>query len=109
VINVAGKKVNPAQVEAHLLRFSGVRQAAVFGRPSALRNEEVMACVVAGPGINESDLLEFCRVTLSTWEVPKAVFIVDAIPVNERGKISRSDLARRFARHDRSPLRGSGS
>jgi len=109
VINVAGKKVNPAQVEAHLLRFSGVRQAAVFGRPSALRNEEVMACVVAGPGINESDLLEFCRGTLSTWEVPKAVFIVDAIPVNERGKISRSDLARWFARHDRSPLRGSGS
>jgi hypothetical protein len=26
-----GKKVNPAEVEAHLLRFSGVRQAVVFG------------------------------------------------------------------------------
>src|SRR5438876_894997 len=49
VINVAGKKVNPEEVEAHLLRFSGVRQAVVFGRPAAagvLRNEEVMACVV---------------------------------------------------------------
>ena len=45
VINVAGKKVNPAEVEAHLLRFSGVRQAVVFGRPAgagALRNEEVV-------------------------------------------------------------------
>src|SRR5213594_4685576 len=49
VINVAGKKVNPMEVEAHLLRFRGVRQAAVFGRASALRNEEVVACVVASP------------------------------------------------------------
>src|SRR5207249_8386098 len=31
VINVAGKKVNPMEVEAHLLRLRGVRQAAVFG------------------------------------------------------------------------------
>ena len=48
VINVAGKKVNPAEVEAHLLSHEGVRQAVVFGRASALRNQEVVACVVAG-------------------------------------------------------------
>src|SRR5213080_3675260 len=36
VINVAGKKVNPAEVEAHLLRFGGVRQAVVFGRLAAV-------------------------------------------------------------------------
>src|SRR5216117_2045095 len=50
VINVAGKKVTPAEVEAQLLRFAGVRQAVVFRRPAAagaLRNEEVAACVVA--------------------------------------------------------------
>src|SRR5438132_5714466 len=60
-INVAGKKVHPAEVEAHLLRFAGVRQAVVFGRESALRHEEVAACVVASPGVSEPDLLEFCR------------------------------------------------
>ena len=99
VINVAGKKVNPAEVEAHLLRFSGVRQAVVFGRPAgagALRNEEVTACVVA-PGISETDLLQFCRGGLSAWQVPKQIFIVDAIPANERGKISRRELSRRFS------------
>jgi long-chain acyl-CoA synthetase len=99
VINVAGKKVNPAEVEAHLLRFSGVRQAVVFGRPAgagALRNEEVTACVVA-PGISETDLLQFCRGGLSAWQVPKQIFIVDAIPANERGKTSRRELSRRFS------------
>jgi long-chain acyl-CoA synthetase len=100
VINVAGKKVNPAEVEAHLLRFSGVRQAVVFGRPAgagALRNEEVSACVVA-PGISETDLLQFCRGGLSGWQVPKQIFIVDAIPANERGKISRRELSRHFSK-----------
>ncbi|MGC2351882.1 MAG: class I adenylate-forming enzyme family protein [Candidatus Udaeobacter sp.] len=110
LINVAGKKVNPAEVEAHLLRFGGVRQAVVFGRQSALRNEEVAACVVASPHVSESDLLRFCRGGLSAWQVPKQIFIVDAIPTNERGKISRRDLARRFSTTgESSPLRRLGS
>ncbi len=108
VINVAGKKVNPAEVEAHLLRFKGVRQAVVFGRPTGagLRNEEVAACVRASPDVSESDLLRFCRTALSGWQVPKRIFIVDIIPTNERGKISRRDLARQFSEgHASSPLR----
>ena len=108
VINVAGKKVNPAEVEAHLLRFEGVRQAVVFGRPTGegLRNEEVSACVLASPDVSESDLLRFCRTALSGWQVPKRIFIVDMIPTNERGKISRRDLARQFSRRaGRSSLR----
>ena len=108
VINVAGKKVNPAEVEAHLLRFTGVRQAVVFGRPAGagLRNEEVAACVIASPDVTESDLLRFCRTALSAWQVPKRIFVVDAIPTTERGKISRRDLAQRFSMIDASsPLR----
>jgi long-chain acyl-CoA synthetase len=113
LINVAGKKVNPEEVEAHLLRFGGVRQAVVFGRPAAagaLRNEEVMACVVVSPHVTESDLLRFCRAALSAWQVPKRIFVVDAIPMNERGKISRRDLARRFSTiGESSPVRRLGS
>ena len=112
VINVAGKKVNPAEVEAHLLRFNGVRQAVVFGRPvgAGLRNEEVAACVVVSSKITEGDLLRRCRAALRTWQVPKRIFVVDTIPMNERGKISRRDLARRFSpAAASSPLRRLGS
>jgi acyl-CoA synthetase (AMP-forming)/AMP-acid ligase II len=97
VINVAGKKVNPAEVEAQLLQIGGVREAIVFGRKSSLRNEEVAACVVAAPNVRESDLLTFCRTRLSGWQVPRRIFLLDAIPVNERGKTSRRELALRFA------------
>ena len=100
VINIAGKKVNPGEVETHIMAFPGIKQAVVFGRPAAagaLRNEEVAACVVADVDLRENNLLELCRKTLSPWQVPKRIFIVDAIPTNERGKISRRDLARRFS------------
>jgi long-chain acyl-CoA synthetase len=96
MINVAGKKVNPAEVEVELLRFAGVQAAVVFGRESILRNEEVTACVVAEDGVREADLLEFCRGHLSGWQVPKRIFFVEKIPVNERGKINRRDLATKF-------------
>src|SRR5581483_676524 len=61
LINVAGKKVNPAQIEARLRECSGVREVIVFGRKSVQRNEEVAACVVADVDLSESQLLEFCR------------------------------------------------
>jgi long-chain acyl-CoA synthetase len=97
VINVAGKKVNPAEVEATLLGFAGVRDAAVFGLQSILRNEEVAACIVASDRVTEAALLEFCRSRLSGWQVPKRLFFLAKMPVNERGKISRRALAERFA------------
>jgi acyl-CoA synthetase (AMP-forming)/AMP-acid ligase II len=96
IINVAGKKVNPFEVEAALLRCAGVREAVVFGRASSRRNEEVVACVVA-QDVTESDLLESCRRRLSGWQVPKRIFLIDRIPVNERGKFSRRELAQKFA------------
>jgi long-chain acyl-CoA synthetase len=96
IINVAGKKVNPAEIEAHLLSHQHVRQAVVFGRPSLLRNEEVVACVVAD-NVNEAALLEFCRARLSGWQVPKRIFLLDALPVNERGKVIRRELAEQFS------------
>jgi acyl-coenzyme A synthetase/AMP-(fatty) acid ligase len=97
VINVAGKKVNPAEVEAVLLACDGVRDAIVFGRESASRNEEVAACVVTNEAVEESALLDFCRERLSGWQAPKRIFFLPALPVNERGKISRRALAETFA------------
>lgn len=97
VINVAGRKVNPAEVEAALLACEGVREAVVFGRSSSLRNEEVAACVVTEENMGESRLLELCRQRLSGWQVPKRIFFLPEIPVTERGKIARRALSERFA------------
>ncbi|MEP6811168.1 MAG: hypothetical protein ABI992_13070, partial [Chthoniobacterales bacterium] len=88
---------NPAEVEAVLLACAGVREAVVFGRSSTLRNEEVAACVVAETGTSAAEVREFCRRSLSGWQVPKRIFFLAEMPVTERGKISRRGLAEHFA------------
>jgi long-chain acyl-CoA synthetase len=96
LINVAGKKVNPAEVEAHLLAHARVRQAVVFGRSSPVRNEEVVACIVPSGALDEDELLKFCRSRLSAWQVPKRIYLLSELPANERGKVSRRQLAQIF-------------
>jgi acyl-CoA synthetase (AMP-forming)/AMP-acid ligase II len=95
LINVAGRKLNPAEIERRLLECPGVRQAVLFAVPSALRGEEAVACV-AGEGIDAVGVLRFCREHLSQWQTPRDVWIVPEIAVNERGKISRRLLAENY-------------
>ena len=101
LINIAGRKLNPLEIESRIQEYPGIRQAVVFGIPSPLRGEEPIACV-AGDGLNSGEVLRFCQKQLSSWQVPKDVWLVGEIPTNERGKISRRALAQSYlARNDR--------
>jgi len=95
LINVAGRKLNPLEVEARIVEWPGVQQAVVFGIQSELRGEEPVACV-AGAGLSREALLQLCRAHLSAWQIPRDIWIVTDIPVNERGKISRRGLAEQY-------------
>ncbi len=96
IINVAGRKLNPLEVESQIMRLPGVRHVVVFGVPSMLRNEEPVACVAVEEGLEEEDLMERCRAVLSPWQIPKDFWLLREIPVNERGKINRRELAEAY-------------
>ncbi len=98
IINVAGRKLNPLEVEARLAEFPGVRQAVVFGVHSALRGEEPVACV-AGKDLGREALMRFCQEKLSPWQVPRDLWLVGEIPSTERGKINRRALAESYRAH----------
>lgn len=93
LINVAGKKVNPREVEQIILQMDGVRQVKVYGESAGARGEVVAAAVVAGPEVSRDQVREFCRQRLSSHKVPRIVKLIEQIPVDERGKIRRSALA----------------
>ncbi len=93
MINTAGKKVNPREVEAVILEIEGVREAKVYGEPAGARGEVVAAAVVATPDVTREQVREFCRARLSLHKVPRIVKMLDAMPVDERGKIRRAALA----------------
>jgi long-chain acyl-CoA synthetase len=106
LINVAGRKVNPAEVEGELLRCAGVTRVVVFGVPSALRGEEPVAGVVLAKGATLEGVRRFCQNELSSWMRPKDVWALDELPLSERGKLNRSQLAERYLSLAASPDAG---
>ena len=93
LINTAGKKVNPREVEQIILQLTGVREVKVYGEPAGARGEVVAAAVVASPDITREQVREFCRARMSLHKVPRIVKLIETIPVDERGKVKRAALA----------------
>ncbi len=91
MINIAGRKLNPREVEARLAAFPGVREIVVFGVASSLRHEEAIACFSGE--VEPEALARHARTVLSGWQVPKDFWPVPEIPRTERGKINRRELA----------------
>jgi long-chain acyl-CoA synthetase len=72
-INVAGRKVSPAKVEATLSATGLVHRIHVHGIPSsdAERCEEIAAEVVLLAGVSLSDLKAAASGRLQSWEIPR--------------------------------------
>ncbi|HUF17368.1 MAG TPA: class I adenylate-forming enzyme family protein, partial [Thermoanaerobaculia bacterium] len=81
LINTAGKKVNPREVETVILQMKGVRQARVFGEAAGARGEVVAAVVVADPDVTREQVRTFCGARLSSHKVPRIVKFIESIPL----------------------------
>jgi long-chain acyl-CoA synthetase len=93
LINIAGRKVNPREVEQVLIQIDGVQQAKAYGEPAGARGEVVAAVIVASPDITRDQVREFCRARLAPHKVPRIIKLIDSIPVDDRGKVRRAALA----------------
>lgn len=92
-VNVAGRKVQPEEVERVLGEHPGVADARVFGLPDAQRGERLAACVVPRePGLGVVALRAFCADRLAAYKIPRAIVLVPALPRDERGKVNRRAL-----------------
>jgi long-chain acyl-CoA synthetase len=87
-INVAGKKVNPREVEAVLKALAGIDDALVFGFAIPGREGEAVRALVAGAKVPEyMKVVAHCRAKLASYKVPRSVLPVDEIPRTPRGKL----------------------
>jgi long-chain acyl-CoA synthetase len=99
MVNVAGFKVWPAEVEHVLYRHPAVREVAVYGAPDPERGEEVRAAVVLKDGVAASPeaLAQFCRDHLAAYKIPQRVELVRELPKSATGKILKRVLRERAA------------
>lgn len=88
VINTAGEKVYPEEVEAALKAHPSVEDAIVVPAPDERLGQRVTALVSLAPGQapDEPGLLAFCRVRLAGFKVPRTVHFVDRVRRTAVGK-----------------------
>ncbi|KAI8549348.1 hypothetical protein RHMOL_Rhmol06G0018200 [Rhododendron molle] len=95
VIVSGGENVCSLEVERVLHGNEAVEEAAVVARPDEFWGETVCAFLsLKGgvPGLEERDVVEFCRERLPHYMVPKTVVFMDDLPKTSTGKIQKVAL-----------------
>jgi long-chain acyl-CoA synthetase len=93
IVEVAGHKIDPLEVEDVLAQHPDVAEAVVVGVPSRRTGEQELKAVVVRDGdVTPEALIRFCRARLAIQKVPSIVEFIDAIPRSATGKILRGRL-----------------
>ena len=97
IIIVSGHNIGTAEVESALVSHHAVAEAAVIGKPDAIKGNAIKAFVILRVGNTPSDkltqdLLYHVRMTLGPIAVPHEIEYVDKLPKTRSGKIMRRVL-----------------
>lgn len=93
-LNIAGKRLGPAEMESILVDHPAVLESATIGIPDETKGEEAICFVVLKPGYEESEeLCEELRTLVGERMGkalrPKRVHIISELPKTRNGKILR--------------------
>jgi acyl-CoA synthetase (AMP-forming)/AMP-acid ligase II len=92
-INRGGEKFGPIEVEEALRSHPAVTDVAVAGIADEELGQRVGAAVVASSPVTLEQLRSHCRDLIAYFKLPERLAIVDHIPYNAIGKVSRRQLA----------------
>jgi long-chain acyl-CoA synthetase len=93
-VNVAGRKVQPDEVEHVLRAMPGIGDVRVVAAADSQRGQQLVACIVAAtPGeLTTLAVRQFCASRLAPHKIPRSVVFLDVIPLTARGKTDRAAL-----------------
>ena len=94
VMNVSGHRIGTMEVESALVAHPSVAEAAVVGRPDALKGEAVAAFVTLGSGFVpgkelEAELKAWVAKEIGAFAKPDDLRFTEALPKTRSGKIMR--------------------
>lgn len=89
LINFAGMKVFPYEVEAVMNRCEGVEASLVYAEPHPRYGQLPCAKVVA-PGVDTAAVQCFCYEHLESYKVPKKIEVVEQLERTASGKVKRA-------------------
>lgn len=94
MINRAGVKIAPVEIEELLASHPKIAEVVVMGLPDTKWGEVVAAAVrpQAGAVPTEAELMAFCRRHLAPFKTPRHWLFVEEIPRTISGKVEREAL-----------------
>jgi fatty-acyl-CoA synthase len=96
MINCAGFKVWPAEIEAQMYKHPAIQEACVIAARDAHRGETVKAVVVLRAShkgkVSEAEIIEWTRQNMATYKHPRVIEFVDALPKSATGKVQWRQL-----------------
>ena len=96
MILVSGFNVYPNEIEAEIAHMPGIMESACIGVPDEKTGEAVKVFVVKENSedseITEQDVIDFCRLHLTAYKVPKSIVFIDQVPKSSVGKLLRREL-----------------
>jgi long-chain acyl-CoA synthetase len=94
MVNSAGFKIWPREVEDVLYQHPAVKECAVIGAPDPVKGEVVKAFIAVRPdlGLTAEQVETFCRERMAAYKVPRLVEFVAEIPKSPTGKILKRVL-----------------
>ena len=94
LILVGGLNVYPREVELALASHPVVAEAAVIGIPDPVRGQTPKALVVLRDGqrADPQELIQWCRLRLANYKVPRTISFVSHLPKTVTGKILKTEL-----------------
>ncbi len=100
-----GENVYPAEIEAVLLSHPAVTEAGVCGQADEQWGQVPLAFVHLreGHAVNPDELLAYAAERLAHYKLPRAIYVVGALPRNSSGKLLRRELPRLLAHLDLPP------
>ncbi|MEC3885958.1 AMP-binding protein [Halobacillus sp. HZG1] len=103
VLNVAGKRLGPTEVESVLVKHTSVIEAGVIGVPHEIKGEEPIAFVVLNDTKPTKDLTEELTMILNQKLgkalSPKKIFVVDDLPKTRNAKVMRRAIKSAYLNH----------
>jgi malonyl-CoA/methylmalonyl-CoA synthetase len=94
IIKSGGYKLSALEIEGVLLNHPAIAEVAVIGIDDETWGEAVLAIAVlkAGAILDYDALKSWCKDKISDYKIPKALKLVDALPRNAMGKVTKPEL-----------------
>ncbi|MCF6768148.1 AMP-binding protein [Thiotrichales bacterium 19S11-10] len=110
MVIVSGFNVYTVEVEEVISKMPEVLEVAVLGIPHPKTGEAVKAHVVLKPNIKltAQDIIDYCREHLARYKVPKLITFEEKLPMNQVGKILKTELRKLPENINPPPMNGNG-